>query len=471
MKKILLINPPYAHYDGVEGQGGKNAPLNLAYLAAFVRERIQHTEVKIIDAEALELKFHVIYEKANKFSPDLIGITFPTPVYNNVKKICQDIKKNDKAIRIVLGGPHPSALPIETLNEFACDFVVIGEGEQTFFDLITALKKSQPLDLIPGIAYKDNGKISINQPRELIRDLDQLPFPAKDLLPLEKYYLPPTKRIRKDNATNMITSRGCPYNCNFCMAKKVWGNKTRLRSVSNVINEIRLNIETFKMTEFSFHDEFFTLKRDRVFELCKTIVTEGMDISWVCMARAGSVDLKMLKMMKEAGCGKIGFGFESGSERMLKLMNKKINLTEAIESVRLCKKAGIKVFGAFILGYPGEDIQSIQETVDFASKLDCDTVAFFIAIPYPGTALYDDALEKGYLKKPVNWNEFAPVSNLESPLNIPNFTPDELIEWKKNAYKKFYFRPRYILKRLCDIKTFSDIKDLWRGVKIFKKVT
>lgn len=469
--KVLLINPPFGRYGGVEGHGGKNTPLNLAYIASFAREEARGVDVDIIDAEGLELTYEKIYERVDAFSPDIIGITCPTPVYYIVQQICSDLKRKDSDVKIVVGGPHVTALPKETLIETDCDVVVIGEGELTFLELISHLKNGRDLGSIAGIAYKENGDIFINKRRALIEDLDMLPFPAKDLLPLDRYYLPPTKRIKSERATNMITSRGCPFSCKFCMAKTIWTSRTRLRSVKNVIEEIELNVDIYGLTEFSFHDELFTFRRSRVIELCERILKEGLDITWVCQARAGSVDLEMLRLMKKAGCGKIAFGFESGSDRMLKLMNKKETIQNAIESVRLCKRAGMAVEGAFILGYPGEDEESISQTINFALKLDCETVAWFIAIPYPGTELYYEAIEKGYLKKQINWMEFAPVSNLESPMIIPNFTPEELVKWKKRAYRKYYLRPRYIFTKLVQTRSAADLKDIVRGLKIFKAVT
>ncbi len=471
MNKVCFINPPFAQYGGVEGHGGKNTPLNLAYLASYLQEQKKGVEVEIIDAEGLDLSLGQLYERVDAFSPEVIGITCPTPVYYIVQKICRELKERDSQVIIVLGGPHPTALPLDTLQGTDADVVVIGEGEATFIELILAIENGQSLDSIRGIAFKENGTVTVNPRRDLISDLDILPFPAKDLLPLDKYYLPPTKRIKSERATNMITSRGCPFACTFCMAKTIWGRKTRLRNVKNVIDEIRENVEVYGLTEFSFHDELFTLKKDRVMVLCQEILNQGLDISWVCQARAGTVDLDMLRIMKEAGCGKIAFGFESGNQHMLKLMKKKETLENAVGSMKLCKEAGIGVEGAFILGYPGENLQSIQDTINFALHLNCDTVAFFIAIPYPGTELYYEAVEKGYLKKELDWREFAPVSNLESPMIIPNFTPEELQQWKRKAYKAYYLRPAYIIRKLSRLRSAADIKDMFRGLKIFKTVT
>jgi anaerobic magnesium-protoporphyrin IX monomethyl ester cyclase len=470
--KILFINPPYTIYGGVEGQGGKNTPLNLAYLASYIRENKKNIDVAIIDAEGLDMTFEQLYSEVDKFSPHIVGITCPTAAYYNIQKICKDLKEKDREVKIVLGGSHPTALPKETIEETGCDAVVMGEGEITFLEMITTWEAGGSLERVQGIAFRENsGKVVVTPSRPLIENLDIVPFPAKDLLPIHKYFLPPTKRIRSERATNMVTSRGCPYNCRFCMAKTMWTRRTRLRSVQNVLEEINVNVEQYKLDEFSFHDEVFTLKRDRVEAICKGILDAGWDITWVCMARVESIDLELLRLMKRAGCGKIGFGFESGSPRMLKLMNKNADLEDAAHAAALCKKAGIEVVGNFVLGFPGEDVQSIKETIAFARKVDCDTAAFFIAIPYPGTDLWFEAKEKGYLKDPIDWREFAPVSNLESPMVIPGLSPAELERWKKKAYYRFYLRPRYMVKRLKKIRSFADIIDILRGLKIFKNVT
>lgn len=471
LKKVLFINPPYSEYGGVKGHGGKSAPLNLAYLASYVREKRAQTQVSIIDAEGLELQLPVLYDQVDKFSPDIIGITCPTPVHWIVKAICSELKKRDRDVIIVLGGPHPTALPHDTLTEMEADVVVIGEGEETFVELINAIDNDLALDSISGLAFKEGNEVKINPRRDLIKDLDALPFPAKDLLPLENYYLPPTKRIRSERATNMVTSRGCPFNCTFCMARTIWGRQTRLRSIENVLDEIQENVELYKLTEFSFHDELFTIKKSRVIEFCKGVIGRGLDISWVCQARAGTVDREMLRFMKKAGCGKIAFGFESGNQRILDMMCKKETLQSAVESARLCRESGIGVAGAFILGHPGETAESIQDTIRFAIELNIDTAAFFIAIPYPGTDLYDMAIKNGYLQKEVDWKQFAPVSNLESPMTIPTLSLEELQKWKRKAYRSFYLRPRYIYRKLKSLRSYGDIVSIQRGIKTFLNVT
>ena len=190
--KVLFINPPYTLYGGVEGQGGKNTPLNLAYLASYLRENKSNLEVKIIDAEGLDLTFAQLLDEVDQFSPHIVGITCPTAAFYNIRKICHDLKQKDRDVKIVLGGSHPTALPQETIAETGCDAVVIGEGEITFFELVEAWEKGQTWEKVRGVAFRDrsSGDVAVTPARSLIQDLDIVPFPAKDLLPIHRYFLP-----------------------------------------------------------------------------------------------------------------------------------------------------------------------------------------------------------------------------------------------------------------------------------------
>ncbi|MDP2909880.1 MAG: cobalamin-dependent protein [bacterium] len=210
--KILFLNPPFTDYGGLEGHGGKALPLNLAYLAAYLREKRPDIEIKVLDCEGLGLRYPEIEEKIRETRPDIVGITAPTPAFAQVLEICRIIKKISPEIVTVVGGPHPTALPEETTAEKNIDVAVLFEGEIAFTELVDALDKGKPLDDIKGIVFKDKeGNIRQTPRRESIQDLDALPFPARDLFPLEIYFPPPTKRMSDKKAGNMITSRGCPY--------------------------------------------------------------------------------------------------------------------------------------------------------------------------------------------------------------------------------------------------------------------
>ncbi|MFA6593821.1 MAG: radical SAM protein [Candidatus Buchananbacteria bacterium] len=470
--KLLLINPPFTNYDGIEGQGGKTAPLNLAYLAAYLRQYEKDVEITILDCEALEMSYDQIDEKIKGIGPHFVALTFPTPVYKQLKEITRRIKAIDQNIKIIVGGPHPTIAAQETMQDMpAIDFSVLGEGEVTFLELIRALIAGQTyFKDIKGIAYRDNGAVLVTEYRPLIDNLDTIPFPARDLLPIEKYYLPPTRTTDSGQAINIISGRGCPYCCTFCMAESVWKRKYRTRSVDNVLGEIEECVRNYQATSFNFHDELFTANKERVRRFCEEIIRRKLDISWVVMARVDSVNDEILKLMRQAGCKRIGFGFESGSQKILDKMRKGATLEQARQAVALCRKNDILVSGAFIIGYIDEDPETVNQTIDFACSLDLDTAAFFVAIPYPGTKLYEEAKARGYIRKDFDWSDFCSVSNHIPPMDLPGLSSDTLLKLKRRAFIKFYLRPKYIIYRLKKIKSLADLKDILLGLNIFKNV-
>ncbi len=469
--KVLLLNPPFTDYGGLEGHGGKALPLNLAYLAAYLREKRPDIVIEILDCEGFGLTYPKIEKELKKIKPDIVGITAPTPAFTQVLEVCRIVKKISPEIITVLGGPHPTALPEETAQEKNIDVCVLGEGEITFFELVEAIEKSKNLKEIKGIVFRNKaGKIVENEKRELIRDLDSLPLPARDLFPLHIYFPPPTKRLSDKKAGNMITSRGCPYQCTYCMASFIWQHRVRFRDIKKVIDEIEECINQYGLGEFNFHDELFTVNKKRTIEFCREVKRRNLDIAWVCMVRVDFVDEETLRWMKEAGCKKIMFGFESGSQMILDKMKKQVALEKAEEAVQLVKKAGIKTAGNFMLGNIGETEKTIQQSIDLAKKLNCDTMAFFIASPYPGTEFYRVAKEKGYFRKNVDWKDFTLVSNNLPPLNLPGLSAEKILNWQKRAYREYYLRPRYILRKITSINSWVDIVNLWNGLKLFLRL-
>lgn len=466
--KILFLNPPFAEYGGLEGHGGKAAPLNLAYLASFLRKKRPDIALSILDCEGLALDYVKIEEEIEDISPDIVGITAPTPAYVQVLEVAKIIKRICKDIKVVIGGPHPTAFPLETVQEENIDFSVYGEGEIAFFELVEAIERKGDFASVRGIAFKDTaGKVHLTGPQPLIQDLDIVPFPARDILPLDIYFSPPTKRVSNKKNGNMITSRGCPYECTYCMARIVWNKKVRYRSVKNVVDEIEECVDKYNIGEFNFHDELFTLKRERTIEICREVRRRKLDIAWVCMVRVDYVWEDVLKEMKMAGCKKIMFGFESGSQEILDSMKKRVKVEKAYEAVKLVKRVGIKTAGNFMFGNIGETEETIQQSIRLAKKLDTDTIAFFIASPYPGTEFYNVAKEKGFLRKGLDWKDFTLVSDSANPpLNLPGLPHERIAYWQKRAYKEYYFRLNYILGKLLGIRSLVDVKNLFSGAKL-----
>ncbi|MFA6636984.1 MAG: radical SAM protein [Candidatus Omnitrophota bacterium] len=468
--KILLINPPYINLSGIKNSGGHSIPLNLAYLAAAVREKTV-CEIKIIDCENSGLSYDQISERVKEFSPDIVGITFPTPAFKHVVKIAEDIKNIDGSIKIVVGGAHPTAFPLETTSIPYIDFTVFGEGEITFTELVTAISEGDDhYDGIPGIAYKQGGKVIVNEERELIEDIDGIPFPARDLFDLSSYYAAPTKKVSNFSSTSIISSRGCPYDCIHCISKLIWKKRVRYRSMESIIGEIKHCIDTYGIREFNFYDDTFTISRQRVMEFCDRICAEDLQIAWICFGRVNSIDMEMANAMKKAGCRKVSFGLESGAQEILDIMRKQSTLEMARKAVRAVNAAGMRVHASFMIGNIGETPETIRKTIDFAKSLDLDNATFFITAPFPGTGLYEIAKKHGFVSSAENWERFAPITKAQPVLVQDKISGKDLIAWQKRAFLEFYLRPGYVFKKFGRIKTFDDLKILVEGLGVFLRL-
>ncbi|MHB8066518.1 MAG: B12-binding domain-containing radical SAM protein [Desulfobaccales bacterium] len=467
--KVLLINPPFLRYGGSKGIGGSLIPLNLCCLAAYARRDHKEVEFSILDAEARGLNLEATVSAAIQFQPDLIGITATTTAFDAIIALGRLLKQASPQVPLVLGGPHPSALPERSLRETGADFVAVGEGEVTFSELILALKQGEKrFDGIDGLAFLEpGGKYHQASPRQLLPDLDALPFPARDLVDNRLYSPPATKRVSLGINTMVSTSRGCPHNCGFCSFRSVWGRGTRVRSPQSVVAEIRECVERFGVSSINFADEFFTAQKPRVIEICRLMRVHGLVLPWVCSARAAGLDRETLAQMKAAGCREISFGIESGNPEILKRIDKKINLTEAERVLRTAQKLGLTTHASYILGYPGETIETIKETIRFAQKLNTDVAAFFIASPLPGSRLYREALEKGYLRPDATWRDYAMIPQQPPVLALPDLPQEILCYWQRQALKSYYFRLGYVLARLTRIRNWHEVLNLWEGLKTY----
>lgn len=469
---VVLINAAFNRYGGLKGHGGSMMPLNLCYLAAYARQQNPEVEFKIFDAEIRGISHEETVQETAKFSPNLIGITTNTCVFDSVITLTTLLKEELPNVPIILGGPHVSALPQRSLQESKADFVAIREGELTFEELVAQMKEGKAdWGKIDGLAYRDkNGDISVNPPRALIKDLDILPFPARDLVNNDLYTPPPTKRVSLGPNTLIATSRGCPYNCGFCGAKTVWTRKIRARGAESIVAEIKECIEKYGTRSFNFTDELFTVNKKRVLEIHRLICEQKLNIAWVCSARAEHLDRETLEAMKKAGCHEISFGIESGSPEILKRMNKSLDLEEALRVICLTKKVGIATHASYILGYIGETEETINDTICFAKKLNTQVAAFFIASPLPGTLLYQEAKEKGYIRSNATWLDYSPLSNTESVLMLPNLSTAKIRKWHRKALRSYYSRLGYIISRLLRIRHCYEIVNLFGGLKIFFRI-
>ncbi|HII71281.1 TPA: radical SAM protein [Candidatus Woesearchaeota archaeon] len=467
--KILLINPPDLTPLGsevpeiVNEERGHNPPLGLLYVAAYLIENSKGSKhkVKVLDASVEGLGFEDIKERIANLRPDIIGMTAMSFTLLDCLKIADIAKKIDKDVKVVLGGPHVNLYPEESLSIENIDFLVLGEGERPFLELVENIENPAKVD---GIGFKQDGKIHLNQKLPLIEDLDEIPFPARHLTPYRKYN---SLLGKHDIVTTMITSRGCPYKCLFCDRPHL-GKVFRARSAENVFQELKECVD-MGINEFLIYDDTFTIDRKRVVDICNLIIKGGLDISWDIRARVNTVDYKLLKLLKKAGCERIHYGVEAGNPEILKVLRKGITKEQVREVFKMTKKAGIQILAYFMIGSPRETEETIQETIDFAKELEPDYVHFTITTPFPGTELYFMGLKEGLIKKDV-WREFArnPTSDFVPPLWEENLTREELIRLLKKAYKEFYTRPSYILKRLVKVRSLGEFKRKAKaGLKVF----
>jgi len=470
--KILLINPPYTNFEGMKESAGNTMPLNLAYLAAYLRNKIP-CQIKILDCEAEGFGYKEIENFIKKSAPDIVGITTLTPPMKHVSKITKIIKIIKPDCKIVLGGVHPTAMPERTLQETKADFVVMREGEVTFYELVKGIteNKLNPYK-INGLCFKDKGgKIIKNQPREYIKELDTLPFPDRDHFDLKKYYSAPTKKVSNEKmVTPILTSRGCTFKCVHCISYVLWQQKIRFRSVENIVSEIEECINKYHIREFNILDDTFTLNKKGLIRICQSIINKNLKIYWVCFSRVNTIDEEMAKFMYQAGCRKISFGLESGSQEVLDLMQKNTTVEMGRKAVEIIRKYGIQAHGSFMFGNLGETKETIKKTIKFAKSLDLDNATFFITAPLPGTHLYQVAVEKGSITEDTKWEEFAPLTNTKPILIQDNLTGEELIHYQKMAFRKFYLRPKYIFHKLKQIRSKEAIKTTWEGIRILYRV-
>lgn len=451
--KVLLINPPWVTKGGIwQNVASCMPPFGLASIAAYL-EKIA-VGVEIIDADALKLAYEEIarilldYSANRKNTPEYVGITASTPTVSSALIISKTVKSIFPDAKIVLGGVHPSVMAEDVLKEESVDFIVRGEGEETFRELITGVDRKK----VTGLSYKENKSIIHNPPRAVIPDINTLPFPAYHLLPMKKYF-PARGSYKKLPALGMMTTRGCPGRCTFCLGSYL-GRQVRNRSAEKIFQEMFLLQDKYGIKEISFYDDVFTTKKENVRDLCKKIISEKMNISWSCFARVDFVDEELLEAMKDAGCHQIMYGIESGDEQILKNIHKKISLEKVKEIINITKKTGIDVRAAFMLGNPGETKETMRKTIDYAVTLAPDVAIFNITTPYPGSEMFRWAKESGILLT-ENWDQY----DLSRPvMNLPSVNSADIVKYYNLAYKNFYWRPNYLLKRIFKIKNLSDIK-------------
>jgi len=452
--KILLVNPPPRR---IVHENIVTPPLGLAYLGA-VLEGAGH-DIEILDAFALQQDWLDFEETVKATKADIIGIGGMTPVIDNTFRAIKLCRRYCKYI--VAGGPHVTIFKREIFNQCPeIDFAVIGEGEEAVVELFNAIEKGRNPSGIKGIATKD----VVNPARKLVKRLDDLPFPARHLLPNYLYKYPLT---RSEKITTMFTSRGCPYNCIFC-DKSVFGHKWRARTPENVLEELEEIVEKYSIHSVIIYDDLFTIDRKRVIEICKGIIERRLEIDWKCESRVEMVDEDLLRWMKHAGCTMIAYGVETGNQKGLDYLNKRTTVEQIKRAFRLTHNAGIKTMAYFILGIPVETYDDELKGIKFAKEIRPSFAQFSVLSPLPGTRIYEEAIEKGWYKEIDAQNPLD--KDLKRPAIISeNWSEEDLKKIVKVAHIKFYLTPRYILKKILELTNFKQFIHRFKlGIDILK---
>jgi len=460
--KILLVNPPQG-----EIYGKLKAPvqmhMGLAYLAASVSaERVQ-----VLDMDAEKIGFEAFAPLVKQSGFDLIGFTVTTPALYSSLKLAKIVKINSPETLVVFGGIHPTVSPAEVLECPEVDLVVVGEGESALKEIVDCLKQKKRFSGITGIAFRENGLFKQSPVRPAILNLDQLPFPSRELFKNKNYTYPDSLY----RATfPIMTSRGCPGMCAYCMSHKVCGRAFRPRSAKNVVDEIELLVDKWKAKEVHIWDDNFTTDKQRVFQIRDELKKRKLRVKFAFPngIRADFLNEEVLRALKEMGAYSLAIGVESGSQEVLNLARKGIRLAKIEEAFKLAKKIGLETWAFFMIGLPGESALTIQQTIDFAKKLDPDIAKFHILKPFPGSQVYDYLKERNFILT-QNYSQFGfhtpPIHRLET------LCPEDMLSWQKKAYKSFYFRPKKIFQQIIRAKTLNRlVLNLGAGIGLAKMV-
>ena len=450
-KRILLIYPPSPVLNREDRcqQPTKDLivipplpPTDLMYLAAVA-------EKAGLEAKINDYSQNGDYEADLKeFNPDYLVVNIATPTLEHdldavkkAKEICPNV------ITIAKGAAFLtlSERIIKEHNEL--DFGILGEAENTLKEILEDKPKAEIL----GLYYKENDEVKFTGNRPFIEDLDSLPFPARHLVDNNIYRRPDNNKVQ----ATIKVSRGCPFHCFFCLATPVSGAKVRRRSPENIVAEIKECVEKYNIKNFLFWSDIFNIDKEWTMKLCQAIIDSGLKITWSANTRADTADLEMAEMMYKSGCRLVSIGVESGSQYMLEKMGKKITLNDVRRTVKVFKKAKIRIYNYFVIGLPWETEETVEETIKFAIELNSDFISFYTATPLPGSRFYDYALEHNLFDKETSFENayYYPA------VNTHNLSRERVFELHKSAIKRFYLRPLYILKMLSRIRSFAEIKN------------
>jgi anaerobic magnesium-protoporphyrin IX monomethyl ester cyclase len=454
MTDCILINPlgktmkGHTHFIR-DWCGGENVvslifpPLELAQTAALLRKH--GFSVGIIEANALHFIHEIVVTMVKKYCPHYVVIPSAWASINDDLILARSIKDSLPETKIIFCGVNLTVEPALALDSGLVDYVILGEPEMTCLEIIRGIWDKN-------VAYMASGKI-VKKECSLLDDLDQLPFPARDLLPNKNYCSPFTL---SNPFTFMYSGRGCSYKCIFCPSSIWYSHKVRQRSIENIMSEIEEVVEKYKIRDIIFRDPSFTIDREQTVRICEEIIKANYKINWRCFSHVNDIDEELLKLMRRAGCYQISYGFETGSPEVLKHLLKASTIERGYEVSRLTRNAGIEISGSFMLGLPGESKKTINETITFSRKLRLDYAQFQFAIPVPGTKFYEMQQGNKYLtitndRQKWRWENWEGFIDSGSEFN------NNLKLYLRKAYIGFYFNPSYLVSQMRKIKNFRQL--------------
>lgn len=436
MRVTILTPSAHQAYRNIKRSNKRQPTMGPSYLLAGLAEAGH--QVAYVDGDALNLIQEQAAEKILETDPDLVGFSLTTPLFGETKDVARLLREAGWKGHIALGGYHPTALPEESLKLIPeADSVTVGEGDHTIVELVNALEKKEGLETISGLIYRTNhgGEevITGNKQAGMVNNLDDAPLPAFEYYPMERYVSPMWSGEEDKVMGGLVTCRGCPFQCEFCADGAESLLKLRNHSVERVVREAKRLIENFGVDYLVFYDDTFTVYRKRIVEICALMASEGIDIPFMVTTRVDLVDYELLKILRDTGCFLVTYGFESGSDEILRGIQKNTTLEQARSAVRWAKDLGLKVIGNYMFGHWDDTLETCQKTLDFAVELDCDISQFAITIPYPGSMLHRRALAENRIHPTEDYNSFGYYGNM--PWKHPNLSNDELIAFQKKAYE------------------------------------
>jgi len=442
---LVLINPPLTmeeRYGKFAALGSNTPNLGLCYLASSVRN--SGFSVKIIDAPTLFFDMYQPVSLINESKPGFIGIIASTVSIVRANNLARAVKEAGNKEPVLIGGAHVSSLPLETLREFpSFDIGVINDGELTVLDILHSNSKPDELEKIAGIVFQRDGEAFLTAPKGPIKDIDVLPYPAFDLLPdLAKHYRPASHSYLKLPSSALISSRGCNGSCSFC-ARPFIGERYRGHSAEYTLGMIDMLVKDYGIKDIIFYDDNFLLDKKRVEKICEGLLQRNYGLSWSCLARNETVSSDYMNLIKKAGCWQIALGIESGDQQILDNLNKKTTVEKNRRAIELINRAGIHSRGYFMIGCPGETVESINRTLGFIRTSGLKDFHSTFCTPMPGSKLFENADSFGTFYR--DWKKLG----FWEPAFIPEgLTVKQLISMHRKMYRVFYLKPRIVFRYL-----------------------